>query len=227
MILSIRLRKASMSHSTNIAEEMTTNWMQASRSIRAVINNEDNEFKQTIDKIRYITETYDIPGVLVGGLAVIKHGYHRTTGNIDVVAAVDQLSKLVESAQKEGFGFDHLGRGWHRLSYNGVRVGLVPEGSRASKTAPTLIPGPGRLGVTEGLKFVCLPGLMELKISSGRYKDHSDVIELIKRVRDEDIMSCKIHLEKVHPDYLQKFAELYERAKEEMIQEEERGGRRK
>lgn len=211
---------------------MASNWMRASRSIRAVVTNEDNEFKEALDKIGYISRTYNIPVVIAGGLAVIKYRYRRTTEDIDIVLNAKDVDTFEELALEEGFKLDpdYSKRNWKHIvwgevgSSNAVGVDLIPAGAKARKEAPTTIPTPEELGVVDGMEYICLSGLMEMKLSSARGKDDADVIELIKLAKPEEIGVCENRLRRVHPDYLKKFVELIIRSKEEMVQEQERGG---
>ena len=45
-----------------------------------------------------------IPFRLAGGLAVVHHGYLRTTGDIDLLLDVEQLGKLVHRREKSASG---------------------------------------------------------------------------------------------------------------------------
>jgi hypothetical protein len=223
-----------MDRSTRIAEVMAVadQVNRMARSIRAVITNEDNEFKEALDRIRYISENYNIPAVVGGALAVIKHGYRRTTEDIDILLNERDIDEFIELAKEEGFyeDPDHAKGNWPHLvwgprgSLNVVGIDIIPSGALANKKAPTKIPTPEEFGVSEGLSFICLHGLMEMKLSSNRGKDLVDVIELIKRAKDQEIGVCENHLRRVHPDYLKKFVELIIQAKEEREQEMERGG---
>lgn len=78
------------------------------------------------------------------------------------------------------------------------------------------------MGVAAGLDYASLAGWMELKISSGRRKDHTHVIEVLKKCRTTAIDSVRSHLQCVHESYFEKFNELAAEAEIERQQEAQR-----
>jgi len=68
-----------------------------------------------------------------------------------------------------------------------------------------------------------LPGWMELKISSGRQKDRAHVVEVMKKTDENALTMARDHLASVHQNYVQIFDQLYDDAKAEIDQENERG----
>ena len=113
-----------------------------------------------------------IPGVVIGGIAVLLHGYVRTTEDIDVF--IDQpLTTLKDLLIAEGFEFDEQRREFVRF---GVPVQIV---TRDLVTKP-----PQRTVEIDGIMTVTLPDLIGMKLESGsknvlRTKDMADVIGLI------------------------------------------------
>ena len=81
------------------------------------------------------------------------------------------------------------------------------------------------LGVAEGLDYAALPGWIELKLSSGRAKDRTHVVEVLKVIDPQSAAQIALHLERVHETYAQLFRQLAAEADEERRQEETRGRR--
>jgi hypothetical protein len=115
-----------------------------------------------------------IPGVVIGGIAVLLHGYVRTTEDIDVF--VDQHSSTLKDLLiAEGFEFDEQRREFVRY---GIPVQFV--------TRDLVVNPPRRTVEIEGIITVSLPDLIGMKLESGsknvlRTKDMADVIGLILR----------------------------------------------
>jgi hypothetical protein len=115
-----------------------------------------------------------IPGVVLGGIAVVLHGYLSTPVDIEVV--VDQLPATLEDLLiAEGFQFDESRREFVRQE---VRVRFVPSGLLAKP--------PRRTVEIEGIVTVSLADLIEMKLERGsrdclRAQDLADVIGLIRR----------------------------------------------
>lgn len=163
------------------------------------------------------------PAVVAGGWAVWRHGYlGRVTQDVDVVVPAAAMDDLLRAAPIAGF--DVLSRPagrWPKLHHRetGIEVDFLPEGATPgtpARLAPTTIPHPSRLGAGESaLRYIHLPGLVELKLAAGRTRDDNDVVELIRANADQ-IDRIRQHLRDVHPLYLSRFDELAARAAEEL-----------
>jgi hypothetical protein len=118
----------------------------------------------------------DIPGVVIGGIAVVLHGHLRTTKDIDVF--LDQpLETIADLLIAEGFQFDAQRREFVR---EGVPVHLVTREQLAKPPRKTI--------EIEGIMTVSLADLIEMKLTSGsenilRAQDLADVIGLIRHNR--------------------------------------------
>ena len=92
------------------------------------------------------------------------------------------------------------------------------------KDAPTAIPSPEQLEVSEGAGYAGIGGWMETKLGSYRVQDRADVVQVVKVSTPTALKKIRKHLGKVHAIYLRHFDELFAAAKEEIEQERERGG---
>ena len=159
--------------------------------------------------------------VVGGGWAVWRHGYlGRVTQDIDIVIPADRLEDFLQSATVSGFELlDTPSGNWPKLVHRetGIEVDILTEGGRpgtAARPAPTTIPHPRTMGAISGkLAYISFPALVELKLAAGRLRDDADIEELI-RENPELVDEVAIHLDKVHPDYARRFAELIQRSKE-------------
>ena len=188
---------------------------------------EDSEFDRVLDVLRRLSRKENIPLAIVGGLAAIRFGYERLTQDIDIVVGREHLDTIIRVAPSYGVKVIwHAPDGWHKLSCEGIKIEVVPEGARASKDAPTTIPSPRQLGVNEGSDYATLEGWMETKLSAARTQDRADVVQVLKRLQPEALDPVRRHLDGVHPRYRQLLEELVTTAEEEKQQERERGGER-
>lgn len=157
------------------------------------------------------------PALVIGGLAVIHHGYRRLTEDVDILYAHEDggVLKRLRPAFKVVLKAKN---GWHQLEHRetGVRLELIPEGG---VTTYGFIPGPDAVGGEEG--FVSLFGLVWLKLVSGRAKDDADVVELAKS-RMKELAALRGRL----PGELHgRFDDIVARAKREMENDPHRRGR--
>jgi hypothetical protein len=208
-----------MARTKSIVRELADDYWRLAESIRAITENEQNRFRKALDKLDELAKRYDIPMALVGGMAAIHYGLLRTTHDIDIIVAADQLDEFVTRARSEGFQVSESKQRWHKLKYGDVQIDVVPEGRKAHPEAPTLIPGPHGLVVHYGLEVVPLPGWVELKLSSGRVTHYGDVVGILKLSSSEVRNECRRHLETVHPDYVAEFDRLEQEAERELAQE--------
>ena len=216
--------------STAVTDAMVSAaWARLGRVIAAVNRpgEENSEFDRALAVLKDLAKKERIPIAIIGGLAAIKHGYQRLTNDIDVVVGQQHLDTVIRVAPKYGIKVIWQDpRGWHKLQYDVMRIEIIPEGGKPNKDAPTLIPGPKQLGVSEGMEYAKLEGWIETKLSSGRLHDRADVVRVLKKKSPADIERTRQHLAGVHPIYLRLFEELVIAAEEEKEQEAERGGPR-
>lgn len=131
----------------------------------------------------------NIPFAIAGAMAANAHGYHRTTADIDILISRENLQRFKD---------EHLGRGWvdkfegsrnFRDAVAGVNIDTLLVGDYPGDGLPKPIafPDPESVDNTtiEGIPYVTLPTLLELKLTSGmtaahRPRDLDDVIQLIR-----------------------------------------------
>jgi len=129
---------------------------------------------------------YDIPHLIVGGIAVQEHGYPRVTIDVDIV--VPDVLEAVEFITANVTGpFARVPGCDDRVEdrRNGVKVDLLPAGKVLRRGCKVPFPQPTK--TTEQLQIVNLEELISLKLDSWvnsplrRLKDKADVVELITR----------------------------------------------
>ncbi|WP_394847494.1 hypothetical protein LZC95_08520 [Pendulispora brunnea] len=145
---------------------------------------EVSEVDVAYEALRPLLAELTSPYKLVGGLAVIHHGYERFTVAIDLLVSPDARRELTERAPAHGFAVVTPRRLRHEPT--GVLVDLLVEGQPIPRGgAGVTFPSPGSVGESPGdATFVGLRGLLELKLHSRRNKDVADVTELLKKVDD-------------------------------------------
>ena len=163
--------------------------------------------------------------VVGGGWAVWRHGFlGRVTQDIDIVLPADRVDEFLRVAAVSGFQVlaQQPGR-WPKVLHKetDTRVVVLPGGERPgvpTRPAPTVIPAPGRLGAAgTQLRYIHLPGLVELKIAAGRARDTADLIELM-RVNLDRAGEIRAHLATVHAEYAATFDRLLQQAREQTDQ---------
>jgi hypothetical protein len=141
---------------------------------------------QTAQSAAATLADYDIPHLIVGGIAVQEHGYPRVTIDVDIV--VPDVLEAVEFITANLTGpFVRVSGCEDRVDdrRNGVKVDLLPAGKVLRRGCKVPFPQPTK--TTSKLQIVTLEELISLKLDSWinsplrRLKDKADVVELIAR----------------------------------------------
>lgn len=129
---------------------------------------------------------------VLGGMALVEHGYRRTTEDIDLLMRPETL---------EAFRARLVGRGYvpafpeavktYRDAGTGIRIEIVTTGEFPGdgKPKPIAFPDPARVAIEgDEFRFVNLETLVELKLASGlsaphRARDIADIQDLIVRAK--------------------------------------------
>jgi len=125
---------------------------------------------------------------IIGGMALVAHGYRRFTEDVDVLMTPETLRLFKEKFAGLGYvpSFITASKSF-RDTHTGVKVEVMTTGEYPGdgKPKPVVFPDPADARVErEGLWVLTLEKLIELKLASGlsaphRLKDLSDVQELI------------------------------------------------
>lgn len=164
---------------------------------------------ETLRHLAKRLETEGLPYALIGGMALVAHGYRRFTEDVDVL-----MTPVTLEAFKERF----LGRGYvpafqgarkvFRDTETGVRIEVVTSGEYPGDGKPksVVFPDPAVTRFErDGIWLITLEKLIELKLASGlsashRLKDLSDVQDLIIRLNLAPSFEDKLD-SSVRPEY--------------------------
>jgi hypothetical protein len=146
--------------------------------------------------------------LIIGGIAVIHHGYRRYTHDLDLLYA-DSDGGILKRLEPHFRIVIQAESGWHELEHRKtkVRLELIPAGGIGTYG---FIPGPRVVGGEQG--FITLAGLIWLKLISGRAQDDADVITLAK-LRMAEFAELRL---KLPAEFHARFDELLARARREM-----------
>lgn len=143
------------------------------------------------DSLRRIARRLDaipVDFVVVGGLALFRHGFRRFTDDVALLVTSESLKIIQDRLEGLGYVPPFTGSKQLRDAENGVRIEFLVTGAFPGdgKPKPVAFPDPAEVGVDlDGIRYITLPKLIELKLASGmtgglhRLKDFADVIALI------------------------------------------------
>ncbi|MGH7144162.1 MAG: hypothetical protein ACREJ2_08470 [Planctomycetota bacterium] len=164
-----------------------------------------------LQKIAARLTALHISYVVVGGMALVAHGYDRTTVDVDVLVTAE--GSAAAHRQLDGIGYLPPFPGSRQLrdTEHGVRIEFLVTGQFPGDRRPNPVAFPDPLACAEefdGICYATLECLLEMKLASGmtnpgRLKDRADVQELI---RSRDLPAA--FADRLNPFVRAKFSEL-------------------
>jgi hypothetical protein len=132
--------------------------------------------------VKLLTDA-NIPHIFIGAIAVNAHGLRRSTEDVDVCMRPEDLERFKQLFV--GSEFEPV-KGRPRrffdpktqVSFDVLLSGEIAGNTR--KQRDVRFPDPSEAELIDGVAFVSLPRLIELKLVTWRYKDWGDVVELIR-----------------------------------------------
>jgi Nucleotidyl transferase AbiEii toxin, Type IV TA system len=186
----------------------------------------EGTLNNALERLSIDLKEHGIDYVVIGAVALLAYGYPRFTEDIDLVMTAEGLEKFHAELVGLSYAPSFPGsRKRFRSTSDNVKIEVMVSGEYPGdgKPKPISMPIPSTASqVIEGIQFVTLEKLIELKLASGisagdRLKDLADVQELIKlRQLDADFVK------QLHPYVRSKFLELHSAVRsKESIQEQE------
>lgn len=143
---------------------------------------------ESVKEITTRLKKLGVPYAVLGGIALVAHGYRRTTEDVDILVTQDGLQEIHHSIVGRRYRPVFEGSKNVRDTRTGVRIEFVIAGQFPGdgKPKPIAFPDPQQVSIEiDGVHYVGLPSLIELKLASGmtnpgRLRDLADVQELIR-----------------------------------------------
>jgi hypothetical protein len=145
--------------------------------------------QETLRKITKRLSDLGVPYAIAGGMAMYRHGFRRFTEDVDILVTHDGLNQIHETLEGLGYVPPFTGSKNLRDAESGVRIEFLVTGDYPGDghPKPVAFPDPDAVAVDlDGIKYLNLPTLVELKLASGmtggvtRLKDLADVVALIQ-----------------------------------------------
>src|SRR3990172_4526775 len=143
---------------------------------------------ETAQRSAEALENAGIPYAISGGVAVLLHGYRRTTADVDILVASGREREVKRALEGAGLVWRSRRREFVNEE-DGTAVHLMFGGESASdnRSLGVALPEPEGSAVTEieGLHVLSLARLIEAKLACGlgnlrrTHRDFADVVELV------------------------------------------------
>lgn len=147
---------------------------------------------ESLRKIASKLRQLNIPYAIAGGMALSAHGFVRATVDVDILVTAEGLKAAHAALEGLGYVPPFAGSKNLRDTETQVRIEFLVAGQFPGdgKPKPVAFPEPGTTAVEiEGIHYIGLPTLVELKLASGmtggvaRLKDLADVVALIQTLK--------------------------------------------
>lgn len=179
---------------------------------------ETSAVHRALRKIARRLDELSIPYAVVGGMALFRHGLRRFTEDVDLLVSADNLKAIHENLEGSGYRPPFQDSKNLRDTELGVRIEFLVTGNYPGdgKPKPVAFPDPTEsVDVHDGIRFISLPVLIELKLASGmtlrtRLKDTVDVLEMIKA-----LSLAEDYAEKLNPYVRDAYHELWESSRQD------------
>ena len=151
----------------------------------------ESAVQQTLIRIATRLDELGIPYAIVGGMALVAHGYNRTTVDVDLLVTPESLKTIHEKLDGLGYLPPFSGSKQLRDTQSNVRIEFLVSGQFPGdgKPKPVAFPNPVDVATRiDGIAYISLSAIIELKLASGmsnvtRAKDIGDVVELIRLLK--------------------------------------------
>jgi hypothetical protein len=152
----------------------------------------DDPVFRTLHTITAKLNELGIPYAVAGGMALVVHGYDRTTVDVDILVTPAGLQTIHSKLEGLGYIPTFAGSKTLRDTSTKVKIEFLTTGGFPGdgKPKPLAFPDPVDVSVEiDGNRFLRLETLIDLKLASGmtggvnRLKDLADVVELIKTLK--------------------------------------------
>jgi hypothetical protein len=172
----------------------------------------DDPVHRTLSSIVQRLVELQIPYCVAGGMALVAHGYDRTTVDVDLIVTEEGLVAIHRNLDGRGYLPPFSNSKNLRDTATQVRIEFLVTGRFPGdgKPKPVAFPDPAKEGVEiDGIRYVGLSSLLDLKLASGmsaphRLKDLADAQEMIRVLK-----LPREFTDRLNPYVREKFVELW------------------
>ena len=150
--------------------------------------------QEALLKIARRLDQLGVPYCVAGGMALFQHGYRRFTEDVDILVTREGLREIHSGLDGLGYLPPFPRSKNLRDTENGVRIEFLIAGDYPGdgKPKPVAFPDPDSAGeIVEGIRFLSLPRLIELKLASGMTNRGSDSRPVRRHGADQAAGICR------------------------------------
>ena len=137
------------------------------------------EVDRALADLRALLARERVSYVIVGGVAVVHHGYARTTRDVDVLLGASDLDRIQQTL--EAAGFEREGRRKWRHVASGAGLDVLLAGEPIPPAGRGAFPEPSTMARSDREPDIAaLSPLVALKLAARRHQDLADVVGLLQ-----------------------------------------------
>jgi len=160
---------------------------------------------QTLRRVVKNLSKAKIDYAVLGGMALNAHRYRRATTDVDLLVTAQGLAAFRERFLGKEYGqAPRRPRRFVDLK-SGVTIDMLVAGRfpGSGEPGPIAFPEPSAVAqVMEGIRYVTLATLIDLKLAARRWRDFADVVELIRCNELDESFLTKLH-PSTHSDFIE------------------------
>lgn len=154
------------------------------------------------ENVANIVQNIQVPYAIIGGFALVHHGYNRTTSDVDILVNPSDLEKAKNSLDFKSMSPITIGGVSLELK-DGTAVDLLaPQQKWVSNAIKSAI-------ITPMGKVVSAPYLILMKLWASRGgKEDVDMLQVLKKMKPEDVSKTKLLVKKYLPNEVEDLESL-------------------
>jgi hypothetical protein len=170
--------------------------------------------QESLVRITHKLDELSIPYAVVGGMALFAHGFRRYTEDVDILVTRESLHRIHQELSGRGYVPPFEKSKNLRDTETQVKIEFLISGGFPGdgKKKPIAFPDPeGVVEILQGIRYVNLHTLVELKLASGisdphRGKDLTDIEEMIRILHLPESLAAELN-----PYVRDKYRELWQK----------------
>lgn len=136
---------------------------------------------EALGELRALLAREGVSYVIIGGVAVLHHGYARTTRDVDVLLDREGFERLETALAATAF--ERSGARKWRHQPSGAGVDVLVAGEPVPPAGRALFPDPAAVARSDReADIAALAPLLELKLAARRHQDVADVVGLLQNL---------------------------------------------
>ena len=175
-----------------------------------------NAVHATLKRLARRLDELGVDYAIVGGMALFFHGFRRFTEDVDILVNRETLERVHQNLEGRGYVKPFEKSKNLRDTVHGVKIDFLVTGQFPGDGTPGPISFPDPFGSTvemDGMRFLSLEKLIELKLASGRAPHRLGDLNDVQRIIQAKNLPVEF-ADKLDPSVRDSFRERWQAAQQ-------------